>query len=364
MKIGEFAKACHTNISVLRHYDKIGLLNPIFTDPITEYRYYSVAQVEVFERISEMKSLGFSLAQIKILLNSNELEKRKKIYDNKREELSAMLHNLDEMKEKILGGIDMGDTYTAFVEEFDKTFVNDEKVIGKWEVINKEDAPEKDVTVTLGDGKQLLYFLPEGEAYWCYSWTKGKLIFSDGYSCFSNDYIIEEKENDIYMTIHFKSFDFPTTGETTKIKLRKINSEKYTREDIARKDDMNKPFVNDKQVIGKWKAFAYIDENSNKVKEFMKDPYCLENGCYENLYFKEIIFEEEGHCTQLYGDKTLSGDDLQTWTKGFVLRKWNSCACAYKIFEASGREYMIIEWKSGDYRWGGKSTSYYAFIRA
>lgn len=28
MQIGEFAKICHTKISVLRHYDKEGLLQP------------------------------------------------------------------------------------------------------------------------------------------------------------------------------------------------------------------------------------------------------------------------------------------------------------------------------------------------
>ena len=41
MKIGDFARACKTNISVLRHYDKIGLLKPLYIDRFTEYRYYT-----------------------------------------------------------------------------------------------------------------------------------------------------------------------------------------------------------------------------------------------------------------------------------------------------------------------------------
>ncbi|MBQ6787425.1 MAG: hypothetical protein IJO85_06860 [Lachnospiraceae bacterium] len=52
------------------------------------------------------------------------------------------------------------------------------------------------------------------------------------------------------------------------------------------------------------------------------------------------------------------------WTKGFVLRKWNSCACAYEIRTVDDRDYLIIEWKSGDYRWGGFDTDYYVFVRA
>ena len=30
---------------------------------------------------------------------------------------------------------------------------------------------------------------------------------------------------------------------------------------------------------------------------------------------------------------------------------------------ADGREYLIMEWKSGDYRWGGYDTDYYVFLK-
>lgn len=70
MKIGDFAKACNTNISVLRHYDKVGLLKPLYIDRFTEYRYYDSSQIAVFERISELKAVGFSLAEIRRMLYS------------------------------------------------------------------------------------------------------------------------------------------------------------------------------------------------------------------------------------------------------------------------------------------------------
>lgn len=364
MKIGEFAKVCNTKISVLRHYDKLGLLSPVFIDPFTEYRYYATAQIAVFERISELKEMGFTLAQIKFMLHSGDRKRKELLYEQKRKEIAAILHTLDTRKKEILGGIVMEDPYIPFVEDFDKTFVNDERVVGKWEVLNSVEGADKHPTVTLGDGNHLLYFLPEGQAYWCMSWTKGKLIFNDGESCFSNDYVVEESDGRLYMTISFKSFDFARTGELTDIRLRKLDSGRYTAQEIAKKDDINKPFVADEQVIGTWKAFAYIDETDNRVREFLKDPYGQEAWSYEKLFFKEIIFEQGGHCTQVYGEEILTGDEQQTWTKGFVLRKWNSTACAYQIHEIAGREYLIIEWKSGDYRWGGRPTSYYAFIRA
>ena len=33
-----------------------------------------------------------------------------------------------------------------------------------------------------------------------------------------------------------------------------------------------------------------------------------------------------------------------------------------KVF--GGKEYLIIEWKSGDYRFGGRDTDYYVMARA
>ncbi len=38
MRIGEFAKACNVPISVLRYYDTLGLLKPVYTDGFTGYR--------------------------------------------------------------------------------------------------------------------------------------------------------------------------------------------------------------------------------------------------------------------------------------------------------------------------------------
>lgn len=65
MKIGEFAKVCDTRISVLRHYDKEKLLIPVYIDRFTGYRYYSKEQIPVFFRITALKQAGFSLSEIK-----------------------------------------------------------------------------------------------------------------------------------------------------------------------------------------------------------------------------------------------------------------------------------------------------------
>ena len=67
---------------------------------------------------------------------------------------------------------------------------------------------------------------------------------------------------------------------------------------------------------------------------------------------------------KVYEDDVFEGEDKVTWTKNYLLRKWNWSACEYEIRVVDGKEYMIIEWKSGDYRFGGYDTNYYVFIRA
>ena len=61
MQIGEFARVCDTKISVLRHYDKEGLLIPDYIDKFTGYRYYSKEQIPIFVRITALKDAGFTL---------------------------------------------------------------------------------------------------------------------------------------------------------------------------------------------------------------------------------------------------------------------------------------------------------------
>ena len=63
-KIGEFAQIGRVSGRQLRHYDRLGLLQPRHSDPQTGYRYYSAAQLPRLNRILALKALGFTLDQI------------------------------------------------------------------------------------------------------------------------------------------------------------------------------------------------------------------------------------------------------------------------------------------------------------
>jgi len=69
IKIGDFARLSHVSVATLRHYDEIGLLEPIAVDSVTGYTYYAVAQLPRLNRIVALKDLGFSLDQIQRMLH-------------------------------------------------------------------------------------------------------------------------------------------------------------------------------------------------------------------------------------------------------------------------------------------------------
>lgn len=363
MKIGEFAKACNVPISVLRYYDSCGLLKPVYTDKFTGYRHYSESQIAMFSRINKLKTAGFSLAEIKQLISDNVTpEDIDVMFENKKGQIKKILCRLDELRNMILGGNFMvADSIKRMHENVHIPFENDERIIGKWEIIGEyNDRAEFDLVKRLseksaGNQNREIFFLPKGEWYWCYSWTKGKLLVDTGDSSFVNDFTVSEQADELYMFVKLKSYDYLQNGRTTLLVLRQCDNRRYTASEIARKDDIDIPFKDDRNVLGKWKSVAFVQNKEDFSPESIDSSF--------EPYFKEIEFLPNGECLSVYGNETISGRDAQEWTNGFVLRKWNNTACAYEIKNLNGTEYLFIEWKSGDYRWGGFQTDYYVFTR-
>ena len=73
LTIGEFSKLMQTTVKTLRHYEQKGLLMPDEVDEWTGYRYYSIDQMQRLQSIRDMQRLGFSLEEIKDLLDEKEL---------------------------------------------------------------------------------------------------------------------------------------------------------------------------------------------------------------------------------------------------------------------------------------------------
>lgn len=56
----------------LRHYEEIDLLTPEIVDRDTGYRYYSVGQLQKIFSITQLKSMGYSLEEIRDLWDDDQ----------------------------------------------------------------------------------------------------------------------------------------------------------------------------------------------------------------------------------------------------------------------------------------------------
>lgn len=69
MLIGELADFFGISRKAIRLYEKKGIIKPIKIDPENGYHYYSAEQVHQLNAILEFKSMGFSLDEIKTVID-------------------------------------------------------------------------------------------------------------------------------------------------------------------------------------------------------------------------------------------------------------------------------------------------------
>ena len=117
MKINEVAKLTGITVRTLHYYDEIGLLNPSeHTD--SNYRIYSISDMERLQQILFFKELDFPLSKIKSFLSSQNydktfaLAKQKDLLEEKRNRLNGLITLLDDILK--------GENEMSF-KEFDNT---------------------------------------------------------------------------------------------------------------------------------------------------------------------------------------------------------------------------------------------------
>ncbi|WP_156404369.1 MerR family transcriptional regulator [Peribacillus frigoritolerans] len=126
LSIGEMAKLRGVTVDTLRHYDKIGLLKPFHIDPETGYRYYSISQYEVLGTIRELRSIGFSLEEIKQFLTDRNVKKSV-------QSLQKSMANIQEEIKKLQGIHNILMTRLYNIEHFTNSYSNSDIVIKQFE---------------------------------------------------------------------------------------------------------------------------------------------------------------------------------------------------------------------------------------
>lgn len=172
MTIKDFARLCDCNPQTLRYYDRVGLLKPARIDAYSGYRYYDKEQALDFVKIRNLQSAGFSIAEIKELLNrendevlrafdrkimeqEEKLSKMKMVRLSYLSEIKQMKEKLEEIRKQIRRSMDEYDAseefgiekdeYTKIAENIDTYFeealnwIEENGLDGKYELTKNSD---------------------------------------------------------------------------------------------------------------------------------------------------------------------------------------------------------------------------------
>ena len=315
LRISDFSNIVGVSVKTIRFYEEKGLIKPAYIDKYTGYRYYDEKNIEQILMILQYKNMGFTLEEIKNI-NPNLLV-------SKVESLKDQIINIKKNISKIESMIEKG-------ECSELVFVNDEKVIGKWELLEREPFPFNE-----------LYFLPNGKEYWVFSWTKGYLKIIDTYHPY-------EIINDILIL----SIVDVNGVIGKKVKFKKIDNKEYSINDIRQVDDVSYEFINNENVLGIWKSIAFT--YSDGIEEIIKDEK-------DDLFLQRLIFCKEGKLIE--ENKNVISNHL-LWTKNKVIdNKYCMTSAKYEIVIIDNVEYLIYEWKTGDYIFGKRKPGKYILIK-
>lgn len=157
LSTGQMARLNCISEKTLRLYQEKGVLDPVEIDPETGYRSYSLGQSFVLDRILRYQNMGFSLSEIKLILDNEEnltvvvpmLEKRLDVVKRQKLDLNIVESSLMDY----LAATTLGTT---------------RDVIGELRLEWQPDRYRLDFDLPLGGYDMPVRYTDENATLWCY----------------------------------------------------------------------------------------------------------------------------------------------------------------------------------------------------
>ena len=242
-------------------------------------------------------------------------------------------------------------------DDINVPFENDQAVIGKWNMLDIVPSEEQ---FLYGHEKcnhqgwlNEIYFLEGGKPYWAVGgWTKGYL-FTRGNYLLRNRYTIKNVDGHTLLFLEMRDFlDGGGVQRSAAPEIwiyEKVSSTAYKEDDIKRQDFVDYPFVYDENIVGKWRVKDFC------VWEIDEFDFSKQNWSPDDLFLLELDFQPDGTCVHTTKDAV----SCLKWTRGYMLNLYDKFASAYTIKIIDGKEYLIIEWKTGDYQFSKDARVYW-----
>ena len=109
LKISEIADFFGISAKAMRIYEQKGIIKPCKIDAASGYRYYSADQVKQLNTLIELQELGFSLAEIKKIMDGgvtteklkDSMEKKRAEWERHLAEVNRKIESIEHIQDKI-----------------------------------------------------------------------------------------------------------------------------------------------------------------------------------------------------------------------------------------------------------------------
>lgn len=262
-----------------------------------------------------------------------------------------------ELRAQLLESADLFEKY-SFDDLRKLTFVNDAAVVGKWEIIDvvpelRNYSPNNKKCGYLESfWLKELYFLANGEGYWTfYGWSSGRLFYMKSDEISAWKYEIKRIGGEELLLLYMNRGD----GLSQIGIYRKSDDIQRSARDIRIFDNVDLPYRLDEKAVGAWRAIGFCMD--------IIDGFLPQSGdSYSELFWRRLEISTGGDAVMYLGNNERSHN--VEWTAGVIIDKTLVTASEYVIKESCGKEYLFVQWKSGDYIYGGRRPCYYVFERA
>ncbi|MDH6116185.1 DNA-binding transcriptional MerR regulator [Kitasatospora sp. GAS204A] len=116
MPIGDFSRATHLSVKMLRHYHEVGLLEPVEVDVDSGYRRYAAEQIVKAQIIRRFRDLEMPLDDIQIVLQAPDVETRNRVIANHLTRLESSLARTQETVASLRGLLDRPQDSTVAID--------------------------------------------------------------------------------------------------------------------------------------------------------------------------------------------------------------------------------------------------------
>lgn len=116
MPIGDFSRATHLSVKMLRHYHEVGLLEPVEVAVDSGYRRYAAEQIVKAQIIRRFRDLEMPLDDIQIVLQAPDVETRNRVIANHLTRLESSLARTQETVASLRGLLDRPQDSTVAID--------------------------------------------------------------------------------------------------------------------------------------------------------------------------------------------------------------------------------------------------------